>query len=56
MVLRADRTVRGATAVRPELVDRMNDLVTAGVTPATGSARTSNRSTTTAARRLTSSR
>jgi histidine ammonia-lyase len=33
MVLRANQMARGAMAVRPELVDRMNDLVTAGVTP-----------------------
>ncbi|MGN9789853.1 HAL/PAL/TAL family ammonia-lyase [Streptomyces sp. OZ13] len=33
MVLRANQMARGGMAVRPELVDRMNDLVTAGVTP-----------------------
>lgn len=33
MVLRANQMARGAMAVRPELVDRMNELVTAGVTP-----------------------
>ncbi len=33
MVLRANQMARGHMAVRPELVDRMNSLVNAGVTP-----------------------
>lgn len=33
LVLRANQMARGAMAVRPELVDRMNSLVNAGVTP-----------------------